>query len=262
MLGMRDKVIVISGAGGNLGAAAAKYLSHGGAKLVLVDSDRDRLSHLVSSLDTSGGAVPVCADVTDEAQVHNYVQVALERFGRVDGFFNNAGIEGRTALLTELSLTEFQRVMATNVEGVFLGMKHIIGAMAARREGGAIVNMASTSGVLGNPHAAAYVASKHAVIGLTRAAAAEWGHAGIRVNCVAPGPIESPMMAAFERDLPQGATVRLWYEQNTPLGRYGRAEEIAALVAFLLSTEAGFLTGGVYMADGGLTATARSQQRG
>ena len=252
---MREKTILITGAAGTVGSAISLRLAELGANLVLLDSAVEAAQALAASLDAD--TLVVEANVISESDIAHAVTAAIERFGRIDGLVNNAGVEGPSASLPDYRLIDFERVMAVNVTGVFLGMKHVLPVLAAAG-GGAIVNVGSTSGLLGNPNAAAYVASKHAVIGLTRAAAVEWGRSGIRVCCVASGPLESPMMTSFEANQPVAdGSVRAWYERQTPLGRYGRSEEVADLVVFLLSDRAKFLSGGVYVCDGGLTAGGR-----
>lgn len=256
---LKDKVIVVTGAGGVIGSAVARLAAGRGARLVLVDRDDATLASASTHIQALGAPViALCADVTREPEMAEVVARGVEAFGGVHGWVNNVGIEGPLGAIPDYSVEAFDTVMATNVRSCFLGLKYAIPAIAATG-GGSVVNLGSTSGLIGNPDAVAYVASKHAVIGLTRAAAAEWGHARVRVNCVAPGPIESPMMAAFERE-EAGASVRDWYEKHTPLGRFGAADEPAELILFLLSDAARFMTGGVYVVDGGLTAVGRPRR--
>lgn len=256
---MQGRTALITGAAGAVGSAVARQLSVRGATLVLADKARTPLNHFAASLAAAGASVLAMeTDVASEQSVERLIEAGADRFGRIDMVFNNAGIEGVGAPISDYPAAAFDEVLSVNLRGVFLVLKHAIRHMQAKG-GGSIVNSGSTSGVIGNPNACAYVASKHAVVGLTRAAAAEGGAMGIRVNCVAAGPLESPLMERFEMAQPSNAaTVRNWYETQTPLGRYGDPEEIASLVTFLLSDDASFLSGAVYLADGGLTGVGRT----
>jgi 3alpha(or 20beta)-hydroxysteroid dehydrogenase len=200
-------------------------------------------------------AITVEADVTRSMDVERYVAAATERFGGIDGFFNNAGILGAVSPLIEYPEAEFDRVLAVNVKGVWLGMKAVAPVMAARG-GGAIVNTASIAGLRGSPNLIAYTASKHAVVGLTRSAAIELVRRGIRVNAVCPAPIETPMARELEqgfgRDNPARAHER--FSASIPMRRFGEPDEVAALVVFLLSSEAAYINGGIYTVDGGSMA--------
>ncbi len=248
------KVAVITGAGGELGTATACLMAARGAWIVAVDHDTAALARIASTLGKNVLAIE--ADVTDEESVARYVARAQAEMGGIDVFFNNAGIVGLVTPITEYPLAEFQRVLAVNVVGVMLGMKHVIPIMAAKG-GGAIINTSSGAGLTGTPGMCAYNASKHAVIGLTRSAAAEWAAKNIRINSVNPGPIESPMMRSLEAGLSPNNIegIKERFKSLVPAGRYGLAEEVAALVAFLASDDARYIHGGVYTVDGGYTAT-------
>ena len=184
------------------------------------------------------------------------MKVALERYGAIDCFHNNAGIEGSVAPTHEYNEAMFDRVIAVNVKGVFLGLRHVLPVMIAQGRG-SVVNTSSVAGLTASPGMPAYVASKHAVIGLTKTAAGEVGRAGIRVNAVCPGPIDTRMIHALEAALnpddPDAVGAR--YQGNIPLGRYGTAEEVANVVLFLSSDLASNITGAHYTVDGGRTAT-------
>ncbi len=255
-LQLAGKVALVTGAGGAIGAATALLMMARGASVVAVDRAGTSLAEL--ERDAGGGASLhlVHADVTSETAVAGYVTEALKTFGRIDVFFNNAGVEGQVAPITDYPLADFQHVLQVNVVGVFLGMKHVIPAMAAQG-GGSIINTSSVAGLIGSSGLSAYVASKHAVVGLTRTAAIECGPKNIRVNSVNPGPIESRMMRSIETLASPGAprAVHDLFTARIPLGRYGSCEEVASMVAYLGSDEAKYLTGGVFVVDGGMTTS-------
>jgi 3alpha(or 20beta)-hydroxysteroid dehydrogenase len=223
---------------------------------VLVDVAETGLAESAAAVASAGGeAVTVRADVTRSSGVERYVAAATSRWDGIDGFFNNAGVLGPVKPLVEYPEDEFDRVMAVNVRAVWLGLKLVGKAMAARG-GGAIVNTASIAGQRSAAGLIAYAASKHAVVGLTRTAAVELARAGVRVNAIAPSPIETPMVAELHRgwrpDQPELVQQRM--NATIPLRRYGKPEEVASLVAYLLSDEAAYLTGGIYNIDGGAMA--------
>lgn len=250
------KTAIITGAAGGIGRAACLRFASEGARIVAVDLPNSALDEVVSEVKTAGAeAIAVPCDVTQSAQVENYVRVAKATFGRIDAFFNNAGIEGWVGPSIDYPEEMFDRVLAVNVKGVWLGMKHVVPVMR-EQGGGAIVNTASVAGLSGTPTIIAYGASKHAVIGLSKSAALEFGPDKIRVNAVCPSPIETRMMRSLERginpDHPEA--VHRMMAANIPLGRYGEPDEVAALVAFLCSDDATFISGGVYTIDGGSRA--------
>lgn len=251
------KVALITGGGNGIGRASAMGFAGRGAKVVVVDRDQAAGEATVGILRQQGGeATFVAADVTRSAEVQDYVKVALDTYGAIDCFHNNAGIEGQLAPTYEYDKEMFDRVMAVNVKGVFLGLRHILPVMI-RQGRGAVVNTASVAGLVASPGMSAYVASKHAVIGLTKTAAGEVGRAGVRVNAVCPGPIDTRMIHSLESMLnpDDPGSVGSRYQSNIPIGRYGTAEEVANLVLFLASDLASNITGAHYVVDGGRVAT-------
>ncbi len=260
MQNLTGKVALVTGAAGEIGSVTARLFAERGAKLVLTDTQLEGLVDLKAELESAGTQVfTLQHEVTLEAAWIEVMARVKAQFGALHILVNNAGIGGAPALVPNYPLADFQRVMAVNVTGVFLGMKYAIPMML---EGGApevrasIVNVSSVAGVIGSPGMIAYNASKHAVVGLTRGAAAEWSRKGIRVNSVNPGPLDSTMMRSYDESLKPGAgeQVRHNLERTIPLRRYGLPTEIAQVIAFLASDDSSLVTGAVYLADGGLSA--------
>ncbi|MDN4525831.1 SDR family NAD(P)-dependent oxidoreductase [Fictibacillus fluitans] len=254
---MKDKVVLITGAAGGIGRAAASRFAAEGAKLVLVDFDADGLKKTVSDLHLQeDSCLTVTADVSKEDDVKNYVTAAKERYSRIDVFFNNAGIEGPFSMIKDTSAEDFDKVQQVNVRGVFLGLKYVIPVMEAQQSG-SIINTSSVAGLSGSPGMSPYVTSKHAVIGLTKTAALEVAEAGIRVNSIHPSPINTRMMRSIEANAAPGQAeaAREGFAQGIPMKRYGEPEEIAELVLFLGSDRSKFISGSQYSIDGGMSAT-------
>ncbi|NEW27107.1 SDR family NAD(P)-dependent oxidoreductase [Nocardia cyriacigeorgica] len=245
----RSGVTIITGAAGTIGSAVADALADDLGALVLVDRDPDGLAAAAEKLSDRVDIVTVAADVTSEADVARYVEVAGSH-GEITGFVNNAGIEGWIGPLADYPGPAFDAVLAVNVKGVFLGLKH---ALRRMNSGGSVVNMASTAGLRGGANMAAYVASKHAVVGLTRAAAMEAARAGIRVNAVCPAGVEGRMIESIQSSMSVTAPAGDGLSQK-PMDRLARPDEIAASVRFLLSTDSSFITGETLAVDGGRTA--------
>jgi NAD(P)-dependent dehydrogenase (short-subunit alcohol dehydrogenase family) len=243
------KVAIITGAARGIGAAAARIFAAEGAKVMLADVLAEPLAGLARELgDRASSRV---TDVTDEADMKALVAATVERFGRLDVAVLNAGIEGKVSALVDYPADMFDKVMAVNVRGVWLGLKY---AMPAMPSGGSIVITSSTSGIRATPNLSAYTASKHAVIGLMRSAALEGAAKNVRVNTVNPSPIDTPMIASLEVQRGMSGRNDQPMARGTPLGRYGKPEEVAKLMLFLASDESSFCTGGVYMVDGGVSA--------
>lgn len=251
------QVAIVTGAAGGIGSAVVRRLLRDGARVTLVDLHDGQLESTVASLDVDPGRVlTVAADVSQEADVERYVKTTLDHFGRLDLFFNNAGVEGRMAKIVDAEVADFDRVIAVNVRGVFLGLREALRAFRQQASGGAVVNTASIAGLRGGARLAPYVASKHAVIGLTRSAALEATGLGVRVNAVAPGYIETRMIQALNQARSPGNpdAARQAFISHVPMRRYGAADEVANLVVWLLSSEASYITGSVHLVDAGLMA--------
>jgi len=251
------KVALVTGGGNGIGRAACVAFARHGAKVVAVDRDGAAAEATAGIVRQNGGeALAVTADVTKSAEVQAYVKATIDKFGRIDCFFNNAGIEGKVMPIAEYDEAVFDAVIGVNVKGVFLGLRYVLPEMI-RRKSGAIVNTASVAGLVGTPGMPAYVASKHAVIGLTKTAAGDVARQGIRVNAVCPGPVDTRMIHALEEQLSPGnpAAMSERYQASLPTGRYTTVEEISNMVLFLCSDLASNTTGGQFVVDGGRTAT-------
>jgi NAD(P)-dependent dehydrogenase (short-subunit alcohol dehydrogenase family) len=244
---------IITGGSGDIGGACARQLSSMGANVLIVDADRAAAEHLASEINRKprAAALVEVADVSVAADVRRYVAAAADAWGSVDAVVHAAGLPGPAAQLAEFDETEFDRVMAVNARGTFLGLKY---ALPEVRDGGAVVNVASVSGLVGYPMVAAYVASKHAVIGLTRTAALEAAARGIRVNAICPGPIEGRLMSAAAGGTSTGQDQDPFLK-GVPLARYGTPREVAETICFLLSPAASFISGATITIDGGLTVS-------
>jgi NAD(P)-dependent dehydrogenase (short-subunit alcohol dehydrogenase family) len=249
------KVAVVTGAAGVIGTATITLLAERGAKIVAVDRREQDLKAAVRELPASAEALVVAADVTQEDEVADYVRAATNRFGTIDVFYNNAGVEGEVKPITEYSLEAFRRVLDVNVVGVFLGLKHVLPVMLKQNKG-SVINTASIAGLMGSPHIAVYSASKHAVVGLTKSVAWECTGTGVRINCVCPGLIDSRMLSAIFQGRFGGNAPPPMEKivERIPARRLGQASEVASIVAFLASDEASYVSGSAYTVDGGRTA--------
>lgn len=249
------RVAVVTGAAGVIGTATLRLLAERGARLVAVDRREQDLKTAIKDLPASAQALAISADVTDEDEVAGYVRATVEKFGTIDVFYNNAGIEGDIKPIPEYSLESFRKVLDVNVVGVFLGMKHVLPVMLKQNKG-SIINTASIAGLMGSPHIAVYSASKHAVIELTKSAAWECTATGVRVNCVCPGLIDSRMLSTILQGRSGGNAPppNDKIVDRIPARRLGQASEVASIVAFLASDEASYVSGAAYTVDGGRTA--------
>ena len=251
---LAGKVALITGAASGIGAAAAQLFAEEGARVFLVDIDRDALESTAKEIGPEI-ADHMTANVSDENQTEQYVSAVVKRFGRIDVGLLNAGIEGKVSPIVDCPTDLFDKVIAVNLRGVWLGLKHVMPAMA-KQDGGSIVITSSIAGVRGRPGIAPYVASKHAVIGLMRCAALEGAEQGIRVNTINPSPVETRMMRSLEQgfspDDPE--KFRREYAAAAPLGRYADPREVAKLMLFLASDDASYINGSVHMIDSGRNA--------
>ncbi|MGA7817319.1 SDR family NAD(P)-dependent oxidoreductase [Caballeronia sp.] len=245
--------VIVTGVVGGIGSAVVKHLAEGGAGVAIVDRDGAAVDKLASSIAKATGSkvIGLVADVTVAADVERYTQEAVKHLGGLTGVYNNAGANGAIAEVTEYPDDVFDQLIAVNQRGVYLGIKY------AARElkkfgGGAIVNTSSVAGLVAFSNMIGYVASKHAVVGLTRAAAFELGKYNIRVNAVCPAPIDTQLMRdveiGFSKEDPDAA--RRLFSAAIPLGRYGTTDEVADLVCFLLSDNARFISGAAIPVDG------------
>jgi NAD(P)-dependent dehydrogenase (short-subunit alcohol dehydrogenase family) len=256
---LSGKTIIVTGAAGSIGHATALVLANQGANLMLVDINGDQLALRAREVAATGvRVISNCADVSSAADVQDYVEATHKAFGRIDGLFNNAGIEGPIVPTEEYSEAEFDHVMQVNVKGIFLGMRQVLPHMIAQGAG-SIVNTASIGSERGLAGACVYNASKHAVVGLTRTAAAESGAKGVRVNCVMPGVIDTPLLESVLKPLFNGdvALGKRTLGKIAPLERIGQPAEVGEVVAFLLSDAASFVTGAAWSIDGGALCTIR-----
>ncbi|MBW2960401.1 SDR family NAD(P)-dependent oxidoreductase [Mesonia aestuariivivens] len=250
----KDKTVIITGGSGSIGFVTAKELAQQGAKVLLVDIDEKALKEKEAEAKRENLEISyVVADVSKPEQVKNYVDTCIERYGKIDFFFNNAGIEGKVAPMSEYPDDVFDKVMEVNVKGTYLGMKYVSPKM---EDGGSIVITSSVAGLQGSPKMVPYVTSKHAVIGIMRTAALELAERKIRVNTVNPGSVDNRMMRSLEDGVNpgHGNEVKEAYTATIPLGRYATPEDISHMVCYLFSDDNTYATGQTFVVDGGMKA--------
>jgi len=250
---LQNKKAVITGGSGGIGKATAEKMLAEGAEVLIVDIDADALAEAQKEIQSENLHI-FQADVSKPEEVEAYAEKAKSLFGHVDIFFNNAGVEGEVKPLEEYPLDTFDKVVDVNIKGVFYGLRSVLPLM--KEKGGSIIITSSVAGLTGTPNVLPYVASKHANIGMMRAAAMEGAPHQIRVNTINPSPVDNRMMRSLEEGFAPGQAeaARKNFEQSIPLGRYGKNEDMANAVVFLASDESSFITGAVLPVDGGLTA--------
>ena len=253
MRGLEGKVYLITGGARGLGLATASRLVAEGARVVLVDQDGAEAEQAARGL--AGEAIGVQADVSSEADVEQYHRAAWSAFGRIDGVHLNAGIGGAWGVsLFDVEMTDFDRVIAVDLRGVFLGMRQALRDLRDQGRGGSIVTTASVAGIIGGEWVSPYVGAKHGVVGLTKTGAVNGGPYGVRVNCVAPGLVLTRLTDVNESVAADAAEARAAQISTVPLGRAGTADDVAGLVAFLFSDDSTYLSGTVIPVDGGSLA--------
>ena len=248
-----NKVAIITGGSGLIGFSTAKKMAEEGAKVLLVDIDKDSLIEKEKEANAEGLEISyTVADVTNSKDVEAYVDTAIDRYGKIDLFFNNAGIEGVVKPMNEYPEDVFDKVMAVNVKGVFLGMKYVIPKI---EKGGSIVITSSVAGLTGTAGMVAYNTSKHATIGIMRVAAKELAEKKVRVNTVHPGVVDSRMMRSLEDGINpgKGDEVKKEFEKMIPLGRYAEAKDVSDIATFLFSDESSYVHGSKFVVDGGFS---------
>lgn len=252
---LKDRVALITGGAAGLGAATARAFLDEGARVAIVDISADALAATAARLgDGPDRLITVTADVSSDADVRRYVDTTVEAFGRIDVFFNNAGIEGKVAPIVDQTVEDFDRVIAVNVRGTWLGMHHVLPVMY-RQESGSVINSSSIAGLAAGPlPISPYVTSKFAITGMTRIAAWEAAAHHVRVNSIHPSPVNTRMMRSLEAGAnpPDAERARNEMTAAIPLGRYAESEDIADLVLFLASDASSFITGSQYRIDGGM----------
>lgn len=250
----KKKTVLITGGSGGIGVATAKMFLEKGANVMLVDIDGTSLKKIKTELNFDRLAYFV-ADVRDEQQVKAYVDATMDKFGDIDVFFDNAGVEGIVAPLEDYPLEEFNKVIDVNIKGVYYGLRHVFPRM--KEKGGSILITSSVAGMGGTANILPYVTSKHAVIGMMRSAALEGAPYKIRVNSINPSPVNNRMMRSLEEGFAPNHAVQAkeQFEKMIPLGRYATNEDVAKLALFLASDDSAFITGTVNPVDGGMTAS-------
>ncbi|GAF11599.1 LOW QUALITY PROTEIN: hypothetical protein JCM19045_712 [Bacillus sp. JCM 19045] len=253
---MREKVVLMTGGAGGIGQATAQLFLDEGATVVLVDVNESALEKARDALTGGEESVHIIqADVTEEEDVKRYVDETVSKFGKIDVFFNNAGINGPFKEITELEKETFNQIMNINVTGVFLGLKYVIKQMNDQAYG-SIINTASNAAYIGSAGMVGYIASKHAVAGMTKTAALETAKNGVRVNAVAPAAIDTQMLSDIQNNLSPGKPEESGeaLKAGIPFGRFGAPQEVAEIVLFLASDRSSFVTGSLYNVDGGMQA--------
>ncbi|MBV8925168.1 MAG: glucose 1-dehydrogenase [Bradyrhizobium sp.] len=251
---LEGKVVLVTGGGSGIGRATAAAMAREGARVAVADLSQEGIEATVALINSAGGqGIAITGDVAEETDVANMVARTVAAFGRIDCAFNNAGVSGRAVgptgqRLHELAQSSVAKMFAVNLMGVFLCLKHEITQMLAQGGGGAIVNTSSIAGLIGLATSGHYVAAKHGVVGLTKTAAIEYASDGIRVNCVNPGYIQTPMTDEMMKTRHDEIMAKV------PVRRLGRADEIAEAVVWMCSDKASFMTGAVHLVDGGYCA--------